>query len=153
MVQRLLNYLEKNYYKYLNLCWRVIHMNNAIEIQKLCKSYKDFSLNNISFSLPMGYIMGFVGQNGAGKTTTIRLILNMINRDGGEIKIFGLDNIKDEQKIKQDVAVVFDDIYFVETWKVSEVEKAIKKFYAHWSSTLFQQYIKNFELPADKRIK
>ena len=56
-------------------------MNNAIEIQKLCKDYKDFSLNNISFSLPMGYIMGFVGQNGAGKTTTIRLILNMINTE------------------------------------------------------------------------
>ena len=63
-------------------------MSNAISIQKLCKSYKDFSLNNLSFSLPMGYIMGFVGQNGAGKTTTIRLILNMIEREGGEVKIF-----------------------------------------------------------------
>ena len=62
-------------------------MNNAIEIQNFCKSFKDFSLNNISFSLPIGYIMGFVGQNGAGKTTTIRLIINMINSEGGEIKI------------------------------------------------------------------
>jgi ABC-2 type transport system ATP-binding protein len=68
-------------------------MNNAIEIQNLCKSYKDFSLNNISFSLPIGYIMGFVGQNGAGKTTTIRLLLNMARRDDGEIRIFGLDNL------------------------------------------------------------
>lgn len=128
-------------------------MNNAIEIQKLCKSYKDFSLNNISFSLPMGYIMGFVGQNGAGKTTTIRLILNMINRDGGEIKIFGLDNVQDEQKIKQDIAVVFDDIYFVDSWKVREVERAIKGFYSNWSSKLFNQYISNFNLPMDKKVK
>jgi len=127
-------------------------MNNAIEIQKLCKSYKDFSLNNVSFPLPMGYIMGFVGQNGAGKTTTIRLILNMINRDDGEIKIFGLDNVQDEQKIKQDIAVVFDDIYFVDSWKVREVERAIKRFYSNWSSKLFNQYISSFHLPMDKKV-
>lgn len=128
-------------------------MNNAIEIQELCKSYKEFSLNNVSFSLPMGYIMGFVGQNGAGKTTTIKLILNMVNRDSGEIKIFGLDNVKDEQKIKQDVAVVFDDTYFVDSWKVREVEGALKGFYMSWSSKLFNQYLKDFHLPIDKMVK
>ncbi|MGJ7045654.1 ABC transporter ATP-binding protein [Thermoanaerobacterium thermosulfurigenes] len=128
-------------------------MNNAIEIKKLCKKYKDFSLNNISLNLPMGYIMGFVGQNGAGKTTTIRLILNMIRRDGGEIKIFGLDNVQDEQKIKQDIGVVFDDVYFVDSWKVWEVEKAIKGFYSNWSSKLFNRYTSDFNLPMDKKIR
>jgi ABC-2 type transport system ATP-binding protein len=128
-------------------------MNNAIEIQGLCKSYKEFSLNNISFSLPMGFIMGFVGQNGAGKTTTIKLILNMVNRDSGEIKIFGLDNVKDEQKIKQDVAVVFDDTYFVDSWKVREVERALKGFYSNWSSKLFNQYLNDFHLPINKMVK
>lgn len=128
-------------------------MNNAIEIQKLCKSYKDFSLDHISFTLPMGYIMGFVGQNGAGKTTTIRLILNMINRESGEIKIFDLDNVQDEQKIKQDIAVVFDDIYFVDSWKVREVERALKGFYSNWSSKLFNQYVSSFNLPMDKKVK
>lgn len=128
-------------------------MNNAIEIKKLCKSYNDFSLNNISFSLPAGYIMGFVGENGAGKTTTIKLILNMINRESGEIKIFDLDNVQEEQKIKQDVAVVFDDIYFVDNWKVREVERAIKGFYSNWSSKLFNQYLIDFHLSMDKRVK
>lgn len=128
-------------------------MSNAIEIQKLCKSYKDFSLNHISFTLPRGYIMGFVGQNGAGKTTTIRLILNMINRESGEIKIFGLDNVQDEQKIKQDIAVVFDDIYFVDTWKVREVERALQGFYSNWSSALFNQYVSDFRLPMDKKVR
>ncbi|MFL0268784.1 ABC transporter ATP-binding protein [Candidatus Clostridium radicumherbarum] len=128
-------------------------MNNAIEIQELCKRYKEFSLNNVSFSLPMGYIMGFVGQNGAGKTTTIKLILNMVNRDSGKIKIFGLDNVKDEQKIKQDIAVVFDDTYFVDSWKVREVERALKGFYMSWSSKLFNQYLKDFHLPINKMVK
>ena len=128
-------------------------MNNAIEIKNLCKDYKDFSLKSISFSFPIGYIMGFVGQNGAGKTTTIRLILDMINRESGEIKIFGLDNISDAQTIKQDVAVVFDDTYFVDSWKVREVEKALKGFYSNWSSKLYKQYVSSFNLPMDKRVK
>ena len=128
-------------------------MNNVIEIKNLCKNYKDFSLNNISFSLPTGYIMGFVGQNGAGKTTTIRLILNMTDRIGGDIKIFGMDNIKDEQKIKQDIAVVFDSIYFVRNWTVYDVEKALKSFYVNWSSTLYSQYVNSFHLPVDKKVK
>jgi len=128
-------------------------MNNVFEIKNLCKNYKDFSLNNISFSLPTGYIMGFVGQNGAGKTTTIRLILNMTDRIGGDIKIFGMDNIKDEQKIKQDLAVVFDSIYFVRNWTVHEVEKALKGFYVNWSSTLYSQYVNSFHLPLDKKVK
>jgi ABC-2 type transport system ATP-binding protein len=128
-------------------------MNNSIEIKELCKDYKDFSLNNISFSLPTGYIMGFVGRNGAGKTTTIRLLLNMISRNSGSIKIFGMDNIIDEQKIKQDIAVVFDEIFFVDSWKVSDVEKAVKSFYDNWDSSLYYQYTKRFNLPMNKKVK
>ena len=128
-------------------------MDYAIKIQNLRKSYRDFTLNDVSFSLPEGQIMGFVGQNGAGKTTTIRLILNMIDRDGGEVKVFGFDNVRDEQRIKQDIGVVFDDIYFVDTWKVREVEKAVKPFYANWSAGVFGQYLRDFDLPAGKRVK
>lgn len=128
-------------------------MNNAIEVNKLCKDYEDFSLNNISFSLPAGYIMGFVGQNGSGKTTTIRLILNMTARSNGNIRIFEMDNILEEQKIKQGIAVVLDDIFFVENWKVYEVGKAVKGFYDNWDSTLFHQYLNSFNLPINKKVK
>ena len=128
-------------------------MINAIEIQGLRKEYKHFTLKDISFALPQGYIMGLVGKNGAGKTTTIRLMLNIIARNAGIVRIFGTDNMLDEQAIKQDIGVVFDDIFFVESWKVSEVEKAIRGFYAEWDSRLFARYIGDFDLPADKRVK
>jgi ABC-2 type transport system ATP-binding protein len=128
-------------------------MNNAFEITNLCKDYPVFSLNNISFSLPTGYIMGFVGQNGAGKTTTIRLILNMITRNNGNIKVFGMDNILEEPTIKQDIGAVFDEMFFVDSWKVGEVEKTVKSFYSNWSSTLYYQYINGFNLPINKKIK
>jgi ABC-2 type transport system ATP-binding protein len=128
-------------------------MNNAIEIEGLRKEFKGFTLRDISFSLPEGYIMGFVGKNGAGKTTTIRLILNMLERDGGRVRVFGKDNIREEQAIKQDIGVVFDDIFFVDSWRVSEVEKALKGFYAKWDSRLFARYVGDFGLPPDRRIK
>lgn len=127
-------------------------MSNAIEIHGLCKEFKDFSLKDVSFGLPEGCIMGFVGQNGAGKTTTIRLMLNIIARDGGTVEVFGKDNILEEKTIKQDIGVVFDDVFFVDSWKVSEVERALKGFYAKWSSGLYRKYLSSFGLPADKKV-
>ena len=128
-------------------------MNNAIEIKNLRKKYKDFTLKDISFSLPTGYIMGFVGQNGAGKTTTIRLMLNMAGREGGEIKLLGMDNLRDEQSIKQDVGVVLDEIFFVNNWTVREVEQVVKPFYVNWNGALYSQFAQQFRLPLDKKIK
>ncbi|MCL2320745.1 MAG: ABC transporter ATP-binding protein [Oscillospiraceae bacterium] len=110
-------------------------------------------MKDVSFKLPAGYIMGFVGQNGAGKTTTIRCILNMATRESGEIKIFGLDNIRDELAAKQELAAVFDEIFFVDTWRVSEVEKAIKGFYSQWNSKDYSEYIEKFELSPKKQVK
>jgi ABC-2 type transport system ATP-binding protein len=128
-------------------------MNNALEVQNLRKTYNDFRLDSVSFTLPAGYIMGFVGQNGAGKTTTIRCILNMATREDGEIKVFGLDNKKEELAVKQELAAVFDEIFFVDTWRLREVEKAIKGFYSRWDSKLYGEYLKKFGLSPDKQVK
>jgi ABC-2 type transport system ATP-binding protein len=77
----------------------------------------------------------------------------MAVRDGGEVKIFGLDNVSDELTIKQELAVVFDEIFFVDTWRVREVEKAIRGFYSRWDSNLYGEYIKKFGLSPEKRVK
>ncbi len=81
-------------------------MDTILEVKNLRKNFKDFSLKDISFSLEKGYIMGFIGPNGAGKNTTIKLILNLLRKDGGEIKIFGLDNIQHEINIKNRIGFV-----------------------------------------------
>ena len=128
-------------------------MSNALEVKNLRKSYNDFKLDSVSFTLPAGYIMGFVGQNGAGKTTTIRCILNMATRENGDIKIFDLDNVRDELEVKQELAAVFDDIFFVDTWKIREVETAIKGFYSRWDSKQYSEYLKKFKLPPEKQVK
>ncbi|MCL2352111.1 MAG: ABC transporter ATP-binding protein [Firmicutes bacterium] len=128
-------------------------MSNALEVKNLRKSYGDFRLGSVSFTLPAGYIMGFVGQNGAGKTTTIRCILNMAAREDGEISIYGLDSIKDELAVKQELATVFDEIFFVDAWRVSEVEKAIKGFYSRWDGKTYADFIRKFDLPPKKQVK
>ena len=85
---------------------------NAIEIRDLTVKYDGFTLEHINFDVAKGSIMGFIGQNGAGKTTTIKSLLNIIKRDEGTIRMFGLDNIKDETAIKEQISVVFDEIPF-----------------------------------------
>lgn len=128
-------------------------MENALEVELLRKEYRDFILNDISFSLPTGHIMGFAGQNGAGKTTTIRLILNMASRNKGSIKVLGMDNLLAEQKIKQEIGTLCDEIFFVDNWKVADTEKAIKSFYGNWDGALYRHYAKDFSLPLNKRVK
>jgi len=90
-------------------------MTNLLELKGVGKNYPGFQLKNISFSLPRGYIMELVGPNGAGKTTTIQLILNMIEKDSGEILVFGKDPMQNEREIKQDIGVVFDTSFYVDT--------------------------------------
>ena len=128
-------------------------MNNVLEINNITKDYKKFKIDNISFNLPKGYIMGFIGANGAGKTTTIKLILNMIKRDSGEIKVFGLDNIREEERIKEQIGVVFDECYYLEDWTINDVEKAVSIFYKNWNSSIYEKYLKEFNLARDKKVK
>jgi len=128
-------------------------MSDALEVRDLRKEYRDFRLDDVCFSLPAGYVMGFVGQNGAGKTTTIRCILNMAVRDGGEISVFGLDNQRDELAVKQEIAVVFDEIFFVDSWRINDVQNAVQGFYANWDRAAFARYVNDFGLPRDKRVR
>lgn len=128
-------------------------MENAIVVKNLRKNYKDFQLKDISFSVPKGCIMGFVGENGAGKTTTLKGILNLINRDGGSVEIFGMDNIKDEKKIKEDIGVVFDECCFYDSLNPKESSKIMKRIYKNWDEKIFNDYLKKFQIPDKKIIK
>ena len=123
------------------------------EVTNLSKSFDSFQLHNISFTLPKGYIMGLIGPNGSGKTTTIKLILNMLKRTGGTVKVMGLDNIAEEQKVKSELGVVFDTNYFSDDWKVSQVEKSISVFYPNWDSQKFADMLRKFHIAPTKKVK
>lgn len=104
-------------------------MNKIIEVNNLSKNYDNFKLKDISFRLKKGCIMGFIGENGAGKTTTIKLLLNVIDKLQGDIKIFGKDYIQNEIEIKEKLGYVPSDDYFTATATLTNHVKAMKPFY------------------------
>ena len=124
----------------------------CLELKNVSKSFQGFELDNISLTLPKGFIMGLVGPNGAGKTTTIQLILNMLEKKSGEILIFGKDNVIHEQDIKPEIGVVFDSMFYVDSWTVQDTGKAISIFYDNWQHDIFNDMINRFGLPKNKRI-
>lgn len=128
-------------------------MDNILEVKNLKKSFKDFSLNDINITLPRGYIMGFIGPNGAGKSTTIKLIMNLLKKDDGEIKIFGMDHIQEEKKIKNKIGFVYDENYYYEELTLNEMKTIIAPFYSDWNDQLYHQYLKDFGLKNNKKIK
>lgn len=128
-------------------------MGSILEIKNLRKNYKGFSLKDINFSLDRGYIMGFIGPNGAGKSTTIKLIMNLIKRDNGEIKVLGLDNIKHEKEIKNKIGFVYDENYFYEELTIDEMKGILSSIYRSWDEGAFKRYIREFNLPSKKKVK
>lgn len=128
-------------------------MDNVLEVKHLSKTYTDFVLNNINFSLPMGYIMGLIGPNGSGKTTTIKTILNMVTPDSGNVFVFGKDHAEYEQEIKKDIGVVFDESYFVDDWNMADVEKSFALFYESWDSKKYWPMLDKFRITKEKKVK
>ena len=127
-------------------------MNNILQVNGLSKAFKGFRLENISFALEKGCIMGFVGENGAGKTTTIKMILNAIEKSTGEIKVFGKDHIAYEEEIKEKIGYVPADDYFTANSTLNRHAKALKLFYKKWDDKLFNALCTNWKLPLNQKI-
>ncbi|WP_288516337.1 ABC transporter ATP-binding protein [uncultured Bifidobacterium sp.] len=119
----------------------------ALAVTGVTKHYDSgFALDDVTFDLPKGYIMGLIGPNGAGKSTLIKLILNMIRRGHGSIQVLGLDNIIDEEAVKEQLGVVFDSSYLYEQWKVSKVERIVAPLYPAWNGERYRRYLDDFGL-------
>ena len=126
---------------------------NILEIRDLCKEYPDFRLNHINLALPKGSVMGLVGANGAGKSTTIKLILNLIRRSAGEIRLFGMDNIADESAVKQRIGVVFDECFFHDNLRPMQVSRVMSGIYRGWDEGYYRELLGRFSLPEKKTVR
>lgn len=127
---------------------------NAIEIKGLEKRYEGFRLGSFDLTLPSGCIMGLVGENGAGKSTTLKLIMNAIGRDAGEISVLDADNRSAGfRNIKEDIGVVLDEAYFPEVMSARNVGKVMALTYKNWDAAAFEGYLKKFSIAPDKIFK
>lgn len=130
-------------------------MNDALILENVSKQYKNsgFLLDHISFSLPQGSIMGFVGENGAGKTTTLGCILNTLQRDTGTVKLFGQEMTDTDTAVREDIGVVYDGDNFPGYLCANQLAHIMRGIYARWDDDLFQKYLKVFHLPDRQKIK
>ncbi|WP_150263381.1 ABC transporter ATP-binding protein [Parvimonas micra] len=126
--------------------------NYAIEIKDLVKQFDNFKLGPINLTIPKGTIVGYIGQNGAGKSTTIKLLLGLLNKDSGEIKI--LDEINPSSVgLKDKLGIVFDDLLVPEEMTLIDVEKFCSRVYSKWNKNSFYRFKEKFNLPEKKIIK
>lgn len=126
-------------------------MSNVLNLSNVIKNYPDFTLDNVSFSVPKGCICGFIGQNGAGKTTTIQLILDIIKKDGGTIEVMGQSMEENGAALKEEIGVVYDEMAFHEFMTPNEINTMMKHIYKNWQQDTFFDYLKRFSLPRNKR--
>ena len=130
-------------------------MDNILELHQVCKTFPktNFTLDHVSFSIPYGSIMGFVGENGAGKTTTIGCVLNTVSKDSGTIKIFGKELADTDTELKEKIGVVYDGDNFPAYWTAEQLSDVMQGLYANWDNDLFKKYLNDFRLLPGQKIK
>ncbi len=126
---------------------------NLLEVTNISKQYTNFALENISFSLPAGYIMGYVGQNGAGKTTTLNIITHLVRAANGNVSIDGLRYEKDPIRYLDCIGYVGDSSYFPEIMTVGQVRSVLRDFYPSFRPREFDRYVDRWKLPLKDKIK
>lgn len=130
-------------------------MKHSLEVERLSKRYPDskFKLDDINFNIPKGTIVGLVGENGAGKTTTISIILNIISKDSGEVKLFGKEMHDEDTIIREDIGVVFDAINFPETLTPTRLSKVMDGIYKKWDKEYFIKLLERWNIPLNRKFK
>jgi ABC-2 type transport system ATP-binding protein len=126
---------------------------NALEVRGLWKAYPGFALKDVSFAVPRGYVMGLVGPNGAGKTTIIKLVMNLVARDAGEIEVFGLDSRAHEVEVKSRIGFVYDEPCFPHDATARDLGRAIGPFYRGWSDERYRSLLGQFDVPEKRKFK
>jgi ABC-2 type transport system ATP-binding protein len=124
----------------------------VLDIRGVTKSYEGFTLRDVSFTLPRGYIMGLIGHNGAGKTTLLSLILNLVRLDEGEIRVFGLDHVRNEVAIRSRIGFVHEVPAFFGSLSVEKAASVVAPFYPTWDENVFRSLLGEFGLDPGKRI-
>lgn len=128
-------------------------MDAVISLHNVTKHFKGFSIKNVDLKVKQGFVTGFIGANGAGKTTTIKLIMNVLRPDTGDVKVFGLDYKTHEKAIKDRIGFVYDSNVYFEGLNLKDIRRIVGPAYKEWDDRLFYRYVEQFELPLNKAMK
>jgi len=128
-------------------------MATILEVSGVSKHYEGFSLADVSFSLPRGYIMGLIGPNGAGKTTVLKMILDLVRPDAGEIRVFGMEARAMGAAIRRRIGFVHEEPAYYASLPVERIANVVGPFYPTWDGERFRSLAREFGLPLGKRLK
>lgn len=128
-------------------------MEYAVEMNNVTKRFKGFSIEEMNLQVKQGFVTGFIGKNGTGKSTTIKMMMNLLRPDAGEVKVFGMDYKTHEKEIKERIGFVYDGNVFFEGLNLKDIKRIVGPAYERWDDELFQHYIEKFELPMNKAVK
>ncbi|EOW9528442.1 ABC transporter ATP-binding protein [Bacillus cytotoxicus] len=128
-------------------------MENIVELRDVHKTFQGFSIKQLNLQIKKGFVTGFIGSNGAGKSTVIKMMMNLLKPDAGEVKIFGLDYASHEKEIKERIGFVFDSNVFYEGLNLKDIKRIVAPAYNNWDEIQFKRYVERFELPMNKPIK
>ena len=123
-----------------------------LSVQGITKKYERFKLDEVSFKLEQGYIMGFIGSNGAGKTTTLKSILNLVHKDSGVVEILGKDFSQNELALKQEIGFSFGGVDYYVKSRIKNITDVVRRFYTHWDDEIYAAYMRRFELDESKKV-
>ena len=123
-----------------------------LSVQNLCKNYEKFRLQNVSFTLDKGYIMGYIGSNGAGKTTTLKSILNLVHKDGGAVKVLGNDFTQNEITLKQEIGFMFGGVDYYVKSRIANITDVVRRFYTNWDNNTYLTYMRRFKIDDSKKV-
>ena len=126
---------------------------NVLTVKGLCKSYPSFTLKEVSFALPQGTVMGFVGRNGAGKSTTLKSILGLVHPDKGQVTFMEQDVAQNEQYMKENIGVVLGGIDFYAQKKIKTITDVTRRFYPNWEDEKYRHYLSLFGIDETKRVR
>ncbi|GAA3720244.1 ABC transporter ATP-binding protein [Salinicoccus jeotgali] len=128
-------------------------METIIKLKNVNKKFKDFSLENLSLDINKGYITGLIGSNGSGKSSTIRIMMDLMRPDSGDLEIFGLNYEEHEKEIKGRIGFVYDSNIYYEGLNLSDIQRIVGPAYRNWNKGTYFNYLKKFNLPKNKPIK
>ncbi len=126
---------------------------NALEIKDLTKKYKSFTLDGVTLTLPSGCVMGLIGENGSGKSTIFKLILNIVKKDAGSVKMLGRDHVDGGALTKEDIGVVFDELGIPNEMNALQVDKVMKHIFKNWDSEEYMKLLEKLSVPTDRKIQ
>lgn len=128
-------------------------MENVIELKNINKTFENFKMENLSLTIKKGFVTGLIGENGAGKSTLIKIIMNLVRPNKGEVRVFGLDYKNHEKEIKEKIGFIYNNPLLYEDLTLTDIERIVGHSYRNWDKNLFQYYSSKFELPLKKKVE